>query len=87
MRPNMLQGFLERRFHLLGGRLRGNLRSHVVQVFAKALGFLAVLTLQSAIDDMRQIALGRHAGCARLGFKRGGILLRQVNRQVRRLSF
>ena len=85
MRPNMRQGFLKGSFHLFGGRFRSNLGGHVVQMFPQVPGVPAVLVFKGSRDDMGKVALGRHTGGARLGFQRGGSLLRQVNRQVRGL--
>jgi hypothetical protein len=85
MRTNLRQSFLESGFHLFGGGLWSNLRGHVVQVLPKVLGVTAVLGLKGPRDDIGKVALGRHTGGARLGFKRSGILLRQVNRQVHEL--
>ena len=78
MRPNMRQGFLKGAFHLFGGRFRGNLRGHVVQVLCKVLRVPVVLALKSARDNLGKVkvALGRHVRGARLDFERGGILLR-----------
>ena len=82
MRPNLRQGFLKGSFRLFGGRFRSNLGGHVVQMFPQVPGVPAVLVFKGSRDDMSKVALGRHTGGARLSFKRGGILLRQVNRQV-----
>ena len=82
---NMRQSFLKGSLHLFGCRLRGNLRGHVVQVLPKILGVPAVLLFKGACHDMGKVALGRHTGGARLRFKRGCVLLRQVNSQVHTL--
>ena len=82
MRANLGQGFLKRGLHLFGGCVRGNLRGHVVQMFSKVLGILPVLTFQRPRDDIGKVAVGGHTGGTRLGFKRGSVLLREINRQV-----
>jgi len=80
MRPDLRQGILKGGFHLFGGRVRGNLRSHVVQMFPKVLGVPPVLAFKGSGDDIRKVALGRNTVGARLGFERGGVLLGQVDR-------
>jgi len=82
MRPDMRQRFLEGSLHLFGSRLRGNLRGHIVQVLFKIFGIPPVLTFKGARHDLSKVALSRHASGTSLRFKRGRILLRQVDRQV-----
>jgi hypothetical protein len=56
-----------------------------VQVLLKVLGVPPVLTFKGTRYDLGKVAVGRHTSGARLPFKRGGILLRQVNCQVQTL--
>jgi hypothetical protein len=77
MRPNLRQGFLKGGFHPFGGRVRGNLRGHVVQMLPKVLGVSPILTFNRPRDNLGKIALGRNTGGARLSCQCGVILLRQ----------
>src|SRR5947199_9662393 len=69
VRPNVGQGFLQGGFHLFGGRLRGDLRGHVVQMLRKILGVPVALTFEGMRHDMGKVALGQHTSGARLLFK------------------
>lgn len=82
----MRQGLLKSSLHLFRSRLRVELRGHVVQMLPKILGVLAALTFKGACHDLGKVALSRHTSGARLRFKSGGILLRQVNCQVHGFS-